>query len=82
MKINSYYVRFITYKRKYRKRDVLTNKHTYLSTYFCTYVTTYIYITISNLMSVCTSGVASRRRVPRPPPEGLACPRNGDPSIY
>ena len=60
MKINSNYIRFITYKRKYSKRDVFTNKHRYLSTYLCTYVTTYIstYLLI-NLLTYLITNIAS-----------------------
>ena len=70
MKINSNYIRFITYKRKYSKRDVLTNKHRYLSTYLCTYVTTYISTYL--LINLVTYLITNTRN-----PLSLAAPVNG-----
>ena len=68
--LNSNYIRFITYKRRYSKRDVLTNKHRYLSTYLCTYVTTYIstYLLI-NLLTYLITNIRN--------PLSLAAPVNG-----
>ena len=70
MKKNSNYIRFITYKRNYIKRDVLTNKHMYLSTYLCTYVTTYIHTYL--LINLLTYLLTNTRY-----PTSLAAPVNG-----